>query len=74
LSSVISKLQQYFFIKFLNHGSEKNYCVSFQALQMVEKAVKLLDTLPDDYKDFYMKRMFTFIETKIPTDKREGQF
>jgi hypothetical protein len=41
---------------------------------MVEKAVKLLDILPDDYKDFYMKRMFTFIETKIPTDKREGQF
>ncbi|GFG29109.1 hypothetical protein Cfor_00276 [Coptotermes formosanus] len=44
-----------------------------RALQMVENAVKLLDILPDDYKDFYMKRMITVLEAKIPTDKREGQ-
>jgi hypothetical protein len=41
---------------------------------MVENAVKHLDNLPDDYKDFYMKRMITIIETKIPTDKEEEQF
>lgn len=41
---------------------------------MVENAVKLLDILPDDYKDFYMKRMIAFIETKIPTDKQVEQF
>jgi hypothetical protein len=41
---------------------------------MVEKATKLLDTLPDDYKDFYMKRMITKLETKILTNHRERQF
>jgi hypothetical protein len=46
----------------------------FQALQMVEKATKLLDTLPHDYKDFYMKRMITILETKILTNNQEGQF
>jgi hypothetical protein len=74
LSSIISKLQKYFLIKALNQSSEKLLCVSFQALQTVENAVKHLDILPDDYKDFHMKRMITFIETKIPTDKEEGQF
>jgi hypothetical protein len=34
---------------------------------MVEKATKLLDTLPEDYKNFYMKRMIADLETKIST-------
>jgi hypothetical protein len=32
---------------------------------MVENATKLLDTLPEDYKDFYLKRMITILEAKI---------
>lgn len=41
---------------------------------MVENATKLLDTLPDDYKGFYMKRMIAILETKLPTNNRGGQF
>lgn len=48
----------------LNHSSD-TCCVLFQALQMVENATKLLDTLPEDYKNFYMKRMIAILETKI---------
>jgi hypothetical protein len=35
---------------------------------MVENATKLLDTLPEDYKNFYMKRMIANLETKISTE------
>ncbi|PSN35001.1 tRNA wybutosine-synthesizing protein 5 [Blattella germanica] len=35
-----------------------------KALQMVENASKLLDTLPVEYKDFYIKRMITILEKK----------
>jgi hypothetical protein len=41
---------------------------------MVENATKLLDTLPEDYKNFYMKRMIATLETKISTSNQEGQF
>jgi hypothetical protein len=32
---------------------------------MVENATKLLDTLPEEYKNFYIKRMIAILETKI---------
>lgn len=36
-----------------------------KAMQMVERAVKQLDSLPDDHKDFYCLRLMSCIENKL---------
>ncbi|XP_066991715.2 tRNA wybutosine-synthesizing protein 5 [Anabrus simplex] len=40
-----------------------------RALQMVENASKLLDTLPEEYRDFYVKRMIATLQNKYLTSK-----
>ena len=36
-----------------------------RALQMVDRAVKQLDALPDDHKDFYLLRLISSLENKL---------
>lgn len=41
-----------------------------RALQMTENATKLLETLPDDYRDFYCRRMIAVLENKLCEQKK----
>lgn len=41
-----------------------------RALQVVERAVKLLSELPEDYKQFYGWRLLAHLEEKVKTDRK----
>ena len=36
-----------------------------RSMQVLERSLKILEELPDDYKDFYAKRMITKIQQKV---------
>ena len=40
----------------------KDLIAAARAAQVVDRAVKLLDTLPDDYRDFYARKLITRIQ------------
>jgi len=42
----------------------KDLIAASNATQLVDKAVKMLDTLPSDYRDFYMYRLTTRLKNK----------
>jgi len=42
----------------------KDLIAAARASQVVDRAIKLLDTLPDDYKDFYARKLITRIQTR----------
>ena len=44
-----------------------------KAMQMVEKAVKQLDDLPADHRDFYCLRLISCIENKMSTIQQNVQ-
>lgn len=41
----------------------------FKAIQSVEKAVKSLNVLPEEYEDFYIRRMITLLQDKLNNKK-----
>ena len=42
----------------------KDLIAAARAAQVVDRAVKLLDTLPDDYRDFYARKLITRIQSR----------
>jgi len=42
----------------------KDLVVASRAGQIVDRAIKLLDTLPDDYRDFYARKLIARIEAR----------
>ncbi|GAB6021851.1 hypothetical protein CHUAL_004423 [Chamberlinius hualienensis] len=43
----------------------KDLVPAAQAINLVEKSIKLLESLPGDYKDFYGRRLITQIQNKV---------
>lgn len=39
-----------------------------RAMQMVEKAIKQLEVMPDDHKDFYCLRIISHVQNKLSTE------
>lgn len=46
----------------------KDLVVAGRAGQVLDRALKLLDTLPDDYRDFYARQMIVKIRTKLSSE------
>jgi len=42
----------------------KDLVAAARAGQVIDRAIKLLDTLPDDYKDFYARKLIARIESR----------
>lgn len=43
----------------------KDHCPFSRAQQIVDRALKALDELPEDYKQFYAQRLISRIQTKV---------
>ena len=42
----------------------KDLIAAARAGQIIDRAVKLLDTLPDEYRDFYARKLITRIQSR----------
>jgi len=45
-------------------AGNKDLIAAARAGQVVDRAVKLLDRLPDDYKDFYARKLMACIQSR----------
>ena len=55
-----------------NHDTygNKDVLPGIRALQVMDRALKILEELPDEYKDFYARRLVSKIESKAYVKKK----